>query len=268
MKTMKTMKTKQTASILAAFFALAAGASAQATTWFYGASDNSANFGVTPDSSQAITWNDAWANGDALQNTYGNNNYIGSESLQVSRPDLFGYDQSIMMFGFGGTGLTAADVGNAILHIRQDFSSFPGFPNTWNIVGIAAGNTGWDTNTMTWNDINGGAAGDWTGGTLGGSLFGSYGTFQDLGSNTTPGNIAIDVTSAFQAFLNGTISGIAFVDSTTGTTFAATDLSFIPFSNDNTIATNRPGLLVTAIPEPSTALLGCLGVLALLRRRR
>jgi len=162
---------------------------------------------------------------------------------------------------------TAAGVGNAILHIRQDFSSFPGLPNTWNIVGIAADNTGWDTNTMSWNDINGGAAGDWTGGTLGGSLFGSYGTFQDLGTNVD-GNIAINLTSAFQAFLNGTISGIAFVDSTNGDTFNGIDYFFSPYSNDSATATNRPGLLVTAIPEPSTALLGCLGVLALLRRRR
>ena len=257
------MKTKQTASILAAFFALAAGASAQATTWYYGASNNSANFGVTPDFSQAITWNDAWAGG-----TGANNNYFGSQSLQSNRPSQQGINQAIMMFGFGGTGLTAGDVGSAILHIRQDFSSLPGFPNTWNIVGIAAGNTGWDTNTMTWNDIDGVAGpGDWTGDTLGGSLFGSYGTFQDLGTNVD-GNIAINVTSAFQAFLDGTITGIAFTNPTNGTTFSASSFAVIPFSNNNAIATNRPGLLVTAIPEPSTALLGCLGVLALLRRRR
>ena len=254
-----------------AYAALAVGAaltplaSAQTTTWFYGGTNNSATFGVTADSSQAITWQDSWAAAD----TFANSNYFGTESLQVNRPDALGIEQGIAMYGFGGTGLNAADVTSALLYLRSDFSFPTGSPNTWNIVGIANGNTSWDTSTMTWNDINGGAAGDWTGGTLGASLAGNFGSFQDLGtSNDT--NIAIDITSALQAYLAGSISGIAFVNSTTGDTFSANDYAFVPFSNDNTTATNRPGLLVTTqvIPEPSSVLLGLLGTLALVRRRR
>jgi hypothetical protein len=232
------------------------------TTWFYGASDNKATFGVTADNSQAITWMDSWAGG-----TNYNSNKFGTVSLQVNRPNVDGGGQSIIMFGFDGTGLTSSQVGSASLYLRQDFSFPTNVPNTWNIVGIAAGNNNWDTNTMSWNDINGASAGDWTGGTLGGSLSGSYGTFQDLGTSLD-GNVAIDLTSAFKAYLDGSITGIAFVNATNGNTFTAANYAFVPFSNDNVTATNRPGLLVTAIPEPSSALFGLIGAVALFRRRR
>lgn len=265
------MKTHMHARTALAVFAAAAGlaatASGQTTTWYYGASNNSANFGVTPTTSQAITWQDGWASADTLAN----NNFFGSQSLQVNRPDTFGADQSILMFGFGGTGLSAANVSAATLYLREDFSFFNGTTssgtNTWNIVGIAAGNSGWDTNTMTWSDINGASAGDWTGGTLGGSLSGSYGSFA-VAATSADANVSIDLTLAFKAYLNGTISGIAFVNSTNGDTFSGNDYSFVPFSNDNTTATNRPGLLVTTVPEPASASFGLLGAVGLLIRRR
>ena len=131
------MKTKQIVSI---FLVLTGAAMGQATTWFYGASNNSANFGVTPGSSQAITWQDGWAN----TTTGGDTTKFGSTSLQVNQPNLLGEEQGIMLFGFGGTGLSAAQVSSATLYIRQDFSAPNGVPNTWNIVGIASGNTGRD----------------------------------------------------------------------------------------------------------------------------
>lgn len=254
------MKTILPLAALAAAFAT--GAHAQ-TTWFYGASDNSANFGVTADSSSAITWMDGWAYAAAPDKTL-----FGSQALQVNRPSLIGEEQSIMLFGFGGTGLASADVSSALLYIRQDFSFPTGTPNTWNIVGLSSGNSDWDNSSMTWNDINGASAGDWTGGTLLGSLNGvNYGTFQDLGTSTD-GNLSIDLTAAMKAYLDGTISGIAFVNSTPGDTFTGSDYALIAYSNDNLTASNRPGLLVTAVPEPSSALLGGLGILLLLRRRR
>jgi PEP-CTERM motif len=258
---MKT-RTNITRALVGAAITLALTSSgfAQTTTWFYGASDNSANFSVSADSSSAITWQDGWASGNVL----GNNNFFGSQSIQSNRPNQFSQNQAISLYSFGGTGLLSGNVTSALLYLRQDFSSNA---QSWNIVGLAAGNSGWDTNTMTWNDINGAGAGDWTGGTLGASLSGSYGSFTSTGLGTDT-NISVDITSAFQAYLDGTITGIAFVNATIGTTTSAGDNRFIPFSNDNDTATNRPGLLVTAIPEPSAALLGGLGLLALLRRRR
>jgi hypothetical protein len=234
------------------------------STWFYGASNNSANFGVNPTSSQAITWMDAWAGGSSKDLSYFGN---GSGRLQ-SNTDSFADDQSIMMFGFGGLGLTSSQVDSASLYLRQDFSFPTGTPNTWTIVGIAAGNSNWDTSAMSWNDINGATAGDWTGGTLLGSLTGNYGTFQDLGTSVD-GNLSINITAALKAYLDGTISGIAFVNSTNNGTFSGNDNAFIPYSDDNgSIATNRPGLLVTAIPEPSSALLGLLATMGFVLRRR
>jgi hypothetical protein len=264
---MKTRMNARTAlAVFATAAALAATASGQTTTWYYGASDNSATFGITPTASQAITWQDAFAgstNNDAT--------YSGSDFLMVNRPDSDGTQQSIMMFGFGGTGLSAANVSAATLYLREDFSFFAGNnsggSNTWNIVGLAAGNTGFDNSGMTWNDINGGTAGDWTGGTLINSLSGSFGSFS-VAATSTDTNIPIDITLAFQSYLNGTISGIAFVNSTNGDSFVANDYLFQAYSNDNTTATNRPGLLVTAVPEPGTASFGLIGAVGLLIRRR
>lgn len=265
---MKThIPTRTALAVFAAAAGLAATASGQTTTWYYGASNNSATFGVTPTTSQAITWQDNFAVADSL----GNSNFFGQSFLQVTRPDSDGLDQSIMMFGFAGTGLSAANVSAATLYLREDFSAFggnsSGGSNTWNIVGIAAGNNGWDTNTMTWNDINGASAGDWTGGTLLNSLSGSYGSFS-VAATLTDTNIPINITSAFQAYLNGTISGIAFVNSTNGDTFSSGDYLFQVYSNDDTTATNRPGLLVTTVPEPAAASLGLIGAVGLLIRRR
>ena len=246
---------------LAALISVAALAPAQSTTWYYGQSDNSANYSVAADSSQAIDWMDGWAGGAQKDLSR-----FGSEGLQVNRPGFFDGNQSIMMFGFGGISVASADVTLATLYLRQDFSFPTGVQNTWNIVGIASGNDNWDTGSMNWNDINTGTLADWTGGDLLGSLTGSYGTFQDLGTSTDS-NLAINITAALQDYLNGSISGIAFVNSAPGGNFSA-DNSFVAFSDDNTTATNRPGLLVTAIPEPSAAALAALGLLGIITRRR
>ncbi len=243
-------------------FALTGSGFAQTTTWLYGASNNSANFGVTADNSQAITWQDGWGGGTAP-----NTARFGSESLTTNRPSQFGISQGVLLYGFGGTGMSSANVSAAQLYLRQDFSSLS---QTWNIVGLATGNANWDTSTMTFNDIDGAGVDDWTGGTLAGSTLGNYGSFNTsngggIGVDT---NISVDITNAFKAYLDGTIVGIAFVNNTNGLTPTAGDNRFQPYSNENTTATNRPGLLVTTVPEPSSALLGGLGVLLLLRRRR
>jgi hypothetical protein len=237
---------------------------ASTSTWFYGATDNSSTtFGVTADNSQAITWMDSWAGGTNKDGTKFNDT-----GLAVNRPSRFGAGQSIMTFGFDGTGLSAGDVTDATLYLRQDFSSPNNVTNTWNIVGIAAGNNNWDTANMTWNDLDTSSASiDWTGGTLLDSLTGSYGSFDITGSSTDL-NVPINITTAFQDYLSGAISGIAFVNSTLGTTPSAIDNLFVVYSDQNVTASNRPGLLVTTIPEPTSALFLPLCALLVLRRRR
>lgn len=247
---------------LIALLALVSAASAQTTTkWFYGNSNNSATFGVTADSSSAIDWQDGWAS----ELTPTNNNF-GGGSIQTNRPSTLGSNESVAMFGFGGTGLNSADVTAASLYFVQDF----GHAVTWNIIGLPSGDSVWDTASMSWNDINGAGAGDWTGGTLGtaaaaGLSFGSFAT-SGLGVDA---NVNVDITSAFKAYLDGTIGGIAFVNLSNGSSLTAADQRLVMFSDDNATAALRPGLLVTqAIPEPSASLLGLLGVVGLLTRRK
>jgi MYXO-CTERM domain-containing protein len=262
MKTTHRIKTAFAA--LASVAALLSSASA-GTTWYYGASDNSATFGVTADTSQAITWADAWGGGSAPDT-----NFQGSQSLQVSRPDMLGLEQSIILYGFAGTGLSASSVASAMLYLRSDFSFQFGSPNTWTIMGLSPGNGAFDTSAMTYNDLSTSTALDWSGTetTMLSAMTGTtYGTFSDLGTDVD-GNVAINITAALQAYLNGTISGIAFVNSTNGDSFSSTDYMFSPYSNESTTATNRPGLLVTTVPEPSVSLLGLFGVTGLALRRR
>ena len=256
------MKTKIVTSLVAV--ALASAALGQTSTWFYGATNNSTNYGVTPTNSQAVTWMDNWAGGADPELTKYN-----TESLQASRPDLEGLEQGIIMYGFGGLGITAAEVTSASLYLTHDYSYPESAPNTWNIVGIAAGNSNWDTNKMTWGDLDTSTTADWTGGTLLGSLTGNYGTFQDFG-NINDIKFSIDITAALKAYLDGTISGIAFVNSNPTDAFGGANYAFSPFSDNSVTATNRPGLLVNIapVPEPSSSLLALSGALVLLLRRR
>ena len=174
----------------------------------------------------------------------------------------------MILYGFAGAAINAissGDVVSAILHIRQAFSS----PNQiWNVVGISNADANWDNASMTWNTdgVNG-----WSGAipTLGQSTVFNYGTV-----STTTGtdvNITLDITNAFISLLDGNISGIALINlSNIPGTPNQNSARFNPYSNEDLVASNRPGLLVTtnAVPEPSTALLGAIGLLTILRRRR
>lgn len=238
-------------------------ASNGASTWYYGQSDNSATFstllGATPDSKVQLStgWKDA-AKTENSPDTTG----LTTENIQVNRPDILNRNEAIIIFGFDDTGLTSSSVNLAELYFVQDFAS----AGTWNIMGIAAGDANWYNLAMTWNDINGATAGDWTGGTLGGSVSGNYGTFSSsVGQEVTR---KVDITNAFKAYLDGTIKGIAFVNLTKGATATASDNVLTMYSNDTTNAAYRPGLLVDAIPEPSAALLSLFGGLGLLTRRK
>lgn len=237
---------------LGLFLALAGSAFAQTNTCYYGASDDS---GISADSSSAITSQDGWASGNVL----GNNHFCGSAGLQSNRPDMLSQNQAVSLNSCFGIGLTSGESSSALLYLRKDYSFTA---QTWNIVGLAARNAGWDTNTMTWNDIDGTGADDLPGGTLVGSLASSYGSLAssygsyDTTAPSTPDhNITVDLTSAFQAYLNGLTPTVG-------------DNLFQAYSKNNATATNPTGLLMTTIPELSSALHGSVGFLLLLRRRR
>ncbi|MBB5351738.1 hypothetical protein HNR46_001977 [Haloferula luteola] len=254
------MKTRSIKLSLLAITALTGGALGQTTTWFYGSGNNSANYSVTADnySSLGSGWQDGWAS--QLTGTTG----YDTVSIQTNAPQMFGTQQAGILYGFDGTGLNSAQVSTAMLYLRQDYSSTS---QTWTIYGLATGNTGWDSSNMTWADLDTSSATDWTGDTLVGSLGSTYGTFSTTGLDVDT-NISVDITDAFKAYLDGSISGIAFMQNANGTTLNGGDRRLIVFSDENLTSSNLPGLLVTQVPEPSTAILGLLGSLALLRRRR
>src|SRR5688572_13812993 len=100
---------------LCLLLALAGSAFAATTTWYHGGTNNSALFGVTPTNSTTITWRDNWAGGSNFDSPR-----VGSPSLQSTRPDITSGDQSIMSFGFDGTGITSSQVDSAFLYLVQD----------------------------------------------------------------------------------------------------------------------------------------------------
>lgn len=253
------MKAKMKLVILTS--AIVATSIGHAATWFHGGFDNSASYGQTPDSSSAITWQDTFFNGGSAGTNYtvAPNNV----TLQVNRPTEFVDEVGLVAFNFSGLGLTAAQVGSAQLWVTPTTS----FANTtWSIRGLALANSGFDQAGSSFNFYNDPTTWVGGGGILG-ALTGTYGSF-----STSSGNLdrfAIDVTSALMAIINNEIGGFAFVntDPVPGS-FDPSSTAFQFASNENVTTANRPGLLVSVIPEPSTALLAVFGMLALLRRRR
>jgi hypothetical protein len=147
--------------------------------------------------------------------------------------------------------------------------------------------------------INGVAADDWTSFTIGtqnpfvnagsvgfGALFRDNGATQQFSNGPEIGNSATFTDGQLITFIlsDATGSGSAFSDSngandlvkmyvngTLTNTWSNLNLDaadqFISFHANNTVA-NIDNLTITAIPEPGAALLGSLGLIALLRRRR
>lgn len=166
---------------------------------------------------------------------------------------LFSFDISSISETVSGVKLQLADnAGNAATKSYQ-------------IYGLVDAQDGWVENALTWN----GAAvpaGFISGGTLdltdtyGGVKLGDFNTAQN--ANFT----AFDVTSgAHVNFLNA--------DTNNTITFIIVDpVNDVPGSGwatkENGAGVLKPTLTITTVPEPSAALLGGLGLLALLRRRR
>ncbi|HKK18072.1 MAG TPA: hypothetical protein VJ952_05265 [Opitutales bacterium] len=255
------MMHKTTLTSLALLAACGGAAFGQVSTWYYGGgNDTIGNYGQTADSSQAITWNDSWAEGGAQQD----NNYLDSERLQVNLEVTLQTtsEAAVALLGFSGISTNPADITSAILYI-QPTSVFGS--NTFFIGGVPAAESNWDTAEMSFNDYATGTS--WSGGNLVDTVFGNYGSFSAADGITDP--IAIDLTDALVAYLNGEIGGIAFYNDAVGDFSVPGNEAIIFGSNESTVDAERPGLLVEAVPEASTALFLLFGgFLMLIRRRR
>ena len=254
------MMRKTTLTSLALLAACGGAAFGQVSTWYYGGgNDTIGNYGQTADSSQAITWNDNFSSGQAPDE-----NFFGSERLQVNlEVTLQTTSQAaVALFGFSGISTNPADITAATLYI-QPTSAFGS--NTFFIGGVPAAESNWDTDQMSFNDYAAGTS--WSGGNLVDTVSGNYGSFSTTDGNTDP--IAIDLTNALVAYLNGEIGGIAFYNDAVGDFSVPGNEAIIFGSNDSTVDAERPGLLIEAVPEASTALFLLFGgFLMLIRRRR
>lgn len=243
----------KTTHLLTALLLAAAGSASAETLWI-GNNDNSLTAtGAAADLFQNGGWKDLTVN-QAIpfaDNTSPN---------QFNATNIFGDEQGITVYGFGGiAGITASDVTSAFLYANVfDVVDFPTNGSvSFTLHGITPGLSGFTEASTTWSTLNSG------------SLLGNYGSFNISSSDLINGTwVSYDVTAAFQDYLNGNIGGLAFTIDTPGSTFNGNDHAVQFNSQENATASLRPGLLVT-VPEPSAALLiGCIGLVRLIRRGR
>lgn len=226
---------------------------AQTTTWYYDTTNNAAAAG-----SSATVFTDI---GTAWQDTFISQLQIGSNfgssiGTQANPTSQFDPDDTWQIWSFGDLGITPGDIAAASLGVSFDgVGSQPaGVTNTWTIFGFTGGPV--DQSTMTYTNSFSGI-----------DLGTTYGTFQTTGLYVADSWFNINVTSALQAYAAGTISGIVIGNVTESPLFTGAE-NALNFNTSEDAAGVRPGLQVTTIPEPSAALLGAFGALALLRRRR
>jgi hypothetical protein len=251
------MKNKHTLATALALLALGAGPLlAQTTTWYYDTSNNAAAAGST-----ATVFTDigaAWQDVQVSQVVPGG--FFGGASETAATPTAqFVNDISFQVWAFGNLGIASGDITAASLRVTVEsiLTQPPGAPATWTIFGYTGGAV--NQNTMNYTntspDINTAIN------------FGSFGT---AGNYVGGSWFNIDVTSALQAYTAGTIDGIVIGNTTDSPLLTGADFTLQFNTSEDPSASLRPGLQVTTmpIPEPSAALLGACGALALLRRRR
>lgn len=238
---------------------------AQTTTWF-GVNDNSAAAtGTASDDFTAISsanWHDSMLIEAVPGTPRGSDVGIQVSPAFTSIFSPVGNSQRFAAaFRFDHTflsdGAPLEDVlQSASFNFYVEAGTFPAADPNYYITPIASGAGAWTESTATWN-----------------SLLASI-NMNDTSTSfavTGPGWVSIDVTSLLENYLAGTIAGFALVNSDTPTGnegFNGADDPNFEMRSSEGIATLTPGLSVTVVPEPSSALFVAFGALALLRRRR
>ena len=250
---------KTTQLLTALLLSLAGLVQAQNTTYWIGNNDNS----LTATGTQAQNYqNGGWKD----MSTYEllTNSNLNTNPNQISAASFFGGDRAITFYGFNSiSGFTAAQVLSASIYGNINevnwLNQSIGTTVTATIRGLSTSQVNFSEGTATWANLNDT------------HLTTNYGNFiidRDIANGSW---FAVDVTSALQDYLNGTIGGIAFTIDTLGESFEGSDIMIQFQSQENATASLRPGMMVNVapVPEPSGALLGGIaGMMALLRRRR
>jgi len=232
--------------------------------------------GVAPNGGGAQILNSTLqlAVGAGTSNAFVNHNFINAAIIAAGgfsvSVDLAGYAGTTAGQGGGfGIGMSLAEAmatGDAISGISKMQDGFvDGVFNTAAFVSVAEfwivlrGN-----NTLAW----GGAGNAYTDSTADTALFGTASVGAKLGSLT------VDFTG-FSDFNAGTIvdyaisfNGAPVIDGTGSFAWSDTNANYIGLDSRDGTAVSFDNFSVVAVPEPSAMLLGLLGALGLLRRRR
>ena len=246
------MKSKYVVAALAAAFTITA--SGQTTTW-YGVANNALSAGVTGTTYSAVSnanWHDAYIIASDPLASDGFN-----ASSQVRGPKVGGIGgtnaQMISVFGFDGLTITDTITSAAL---RLDLTIANAAPFNVYLTGISNGSN-WTEGNATWNSLV-------TAGYLNNAA-----TTNPVTITAGTGWKSFDITSLLQQYVAGTIDGIAMVRATPFSGGQGNQPNMV-FLTSEDLTGNTPGLVVTTmpVPEPSAAVLGGLGVLTLLSRRR
>lgn len=124
------------------------------------------------------------------------------------------------------------------------------------------------TGSSTWANLNSGTLTANPGGVAGGGSKESAALATTTSRiNTNPGDLNFGTSANFVDAVNHALANGNILYLMVQGSYGNVD-SFSNFTNNAGTIDSRPELNITLVPEPSTALLGALGALALLRRRR
>lgn len=228
--------------LLLAFAGLVAGANAGmvTTNYYYETADNAIAAGVEAGYTgiQVSGWKDS-----AFRSDLGSQGLDGSEAVHEKKTGFGAIPLQLGLISFGDLGIAdSSTISTATLHLWIEAAFGSG---TWDVRGLSASDADWNEATAVYATKDGSTT--WSGGSVEQSLSGSYGSFSTTDNHTGFWQ-SIDLTDAAKDYVNGNISGIAFINDTG---VNGTSVAFNFSANENAATAQHGGLELVVIPEPS-----------------
>lgn len=243
---------KRTIGTVAGLMLAAAGSSnAQTTTW-YGVNNNAAAAGATGIDAYTAVSNGNWH--DANLSEASPNLTSGSDlttQVRGTKTGLGAVLQVASAFRWDGLSLSNT-VTNADFYFNVEAlqEGTQVGPHTYYLTAILPGAGAWDEDTATWGNLD---------------AFIDYSATSNPFTVSSTGWMSLDVTSLMEDYRLGNNAGFAMVRDVNVTSGSAP--YFAQYTSEAG-PTQTPGLAITTVPEPSVAILGGLGMLGLVFRRR
>lgn len=158
--------------------------------------------------------------------------------------------------------LTGATINSVTLTLTIDARDTGGSANETVTLNLHQLSASFTNGGVTWTSRDG--TNNWTtpGGDFGGVLASDSANADTVNANDTVDFTSAALASAAESAIGGSIYFLAKLDVENDTR------NIFRFKASNLAGSGKPTLTIDYIPEPSTALLGALGMLCLLRRRR